>query len=60
MSELGLTTRACAEGQEFDRTWLTLVENGKRNPTLAGILKLAGALGVDASELVKGLPKGDI
>ena len=37
----------------MDRGYISGVENGKRNPTLATIQKLANALGVSADELLK-------
>lgn len=36
-----------------DRGYISNIENGKRNPTLATIDKLAKALGVSADELLK-------
>lgn len=35
------------------RAYISGIENGKRNPTLATIQKLANALGVSADELLK-------
>jgi len=35
------------------RSFVSDIENGKRNPTLATIAKLAGAIGVSTSELLK-------
>lgn len=35
------------------RAYISGIEHGKRNPTLATIEKLAGALGVSADELLK-------
>lgn len=37
-------------------TYLGQVERGRRNVTLLNILKIAYGLGVDAGELVSGLP----
>ena len=36
-----------------DRGYISNIENGKKNPTLATIDKLAKALGVSADELLK-------
>ncbi len=36
-----------------DRGYISNIENGKKNPTLATIQKLADALGVSADELLK-------
>ena len=37
----------------MDRAYISGVENGKRNPTVATIEKLANALGVSIDELLK-------
>jgi transcriptional regulator with XRE-family HTH domain len=37
----------------MDRAFVSNIENGKTNPTLATITKLARALGVPADELLK-------
>jgi len=36
-----------------DRAYMSNVENGKKNPTLATIEKIAGALGVSVGVLLK-------
>ena len=41
------------------RTTIGLLENGKREPRLDTILKLADALGVEAAELLKGVRRPD-
>lgn len=38
---------------DLDRGYVSSLENGKRNPTLAMIEKIAGALGVKSEELLK-------
>jgi len=38
---------------EVDKGYVSNIENGKKNPTLATIEKLAAALGVSADELLK-------
>ena len=38
---------------EVDRGYISNIENGKKNPTLATIQRLANALGVSADELLK-------
>lgn len=35
----------------LDRTFISLIENGKRNPTLSTILKISSALEIPPSEL---------
>ena len=42
-----------ARALEVHRAYISGIETGKRNPTLATIEKLAHALGVSASELLK-------
>ena len=37
----------------FSRSFVSNIENGKTNPTLATIAKLAKAVGVSADELLK-------
>jgi len=38
---------------EVHRAYISGIENGKRNPTIATIQKIAVALGVSADELLK-------
>ena len=38
---------------EVDRGYISNIENGKKNPTLATLQKLADALGVPPDELLK-------
>mgnify|MGYP001601562186 FL=1 len=52
------TKKAMSQGDiartlEVHRAYISGIENGKRNPTLATIKKLADALGVSADELLK-------
>ena len=42
-----------ARALEVDRGYISNIENGKKNPTLATIDKLAKVLGVPADELLK-------
>jgi len=42
-----------ARALEVDRGYISTIENGKKNPTLATIQKLADALGVSPDELLK-------
>ena len=42
-----------ARAFEVDRGYISNIENGKKNPTIATIQKLANALGVSADELLK-------
>lgn len=36
-----------------DRAYISNIENGRMNPTLSTLEKIAGALGVSTSELIK-------
>ncbi len=42
-----------AEELGIDRAFISNIENGKTNPTLSTIAKLAKTLGVSANELLK-------
>ena len=42
-----------ARALEVDRGYISNIENGKKNPTLATIQRLADALKVSADELIK-------
>ena len=42
-----------AEKTGLDRTFISLIETGKRNPTLTSICKLSQGLGIKVSELLK-------
>ena len=48
-----LSQGAISRKLEVHRAYISGIENGKRNPTLATIQKLAEALGVSADELLK-------
>jgi transcriptional regulator with XRE-family HTH domain len=48
-----LSQGALARLLEVDKGYISNIENGKKNPTLATIQKLAEALGVSADELIK-------
>ncbi len=42
-----------ARALDVDRGYISNIENGKKNPTIATIQKLANALNVSADELLK-------
>ncbi len=48
-----LSQGALARLLEVDKGYISNIENGKKNPTLATIQRLADALGVSADELLK-------
>jgi transcriptional regulator with XRE-family HTH domain len=49
---LGFSQEKLALDCGLDRTYISSVERGKRNVSLINIHKLAGALGIPASELL--------
>ena len=49
---LGVSQEALADTAGLHRTYISLLERGLRNPSLTVILCLAGALKVQASELL--------
>ena len=50
-----LSQETLAHKAEFDRTYISLVERGKRNLSLLNICKFAKALQVSPEELLKNL-----
>lgn len=48
-----LSQGALARLLDVDKGYISNIENGKKNPTLATIQRLAEALGVSADELIK-------
>lgn len=58
--QLGLSQEAMAHEIGIHWTFLGQVERGRRNLNLHNLLKIAHGLGLDPSELVRGLqPPGD-
>ncbi len=51
--ELELSQEKLAEKCEFDRTYISLLERGKRNISFTNLLRLANGLEISASELIK-------
>ncbi len=49
---LGLSQEKLAFDCGLDRTYISSVERGKRNVSLINIYRLAGALGIPATELL--------
>ena len=53
--ELGLSQEKLAFRCGFDRTYISMLERGKRNPSYLNILKLSKGLNIKLSNLVEGL-----
>jgi transcriptional regulator with XRE-family HTH domain len=49
----GLSQERLAQVTRLDRTFISLLERGLRQPSLTTLLRFAEALGVPASELVR-------
>jgi ribosome-binding protein aMBF1 (putative translation factor) len=57
--EKGLSQVALSRATGFRQSWVSDVENGRRHPSFASVVRLAAGLGVQTSTLVKcaeGLP----
>ena len=52
-TEKGISQGDIVKSTGIDKAMISNIENGKTNPTLATIAKLAGALGVSVGELMK-------
>jgi transcriptional regulator with XRE-family HTH domain len=50
-----LSQEALAEIADFDRTYVSLLERGERNPSFTNLCRIASALGTTPSELLKGI-----
>ena len=49
----GMSQGAIARSLDVGRSFITNIENGKTNPTLATIVRIAKALGVTPDKLLK-------
>lgn len=52
---MGISQEELADRAGFDRTYISMVELGKRNPALLNICRLAEALETTPRELVESL-----
>lgn len=52
-TEKSISQGDIARALDVGRSFITNIENGKTNPTLATIAKIAKAVGVSAGELMK-------
>ena len=50
---LGLSQEKLADRCGFDRTYISMLERGKRNPSLMNLLRLAEGLETSVSELTE-------
>lgn len=50
--EAGITQETLALDAELDRTYISMLERGQRQPTLQTLLALARCLGVSAAQIV--------
>lgn len=53
--EMGISQEKLAQLCEFDRTYISMLERGKRNLSLINLQKLCTGLQVNMSQLLKGL-----
>lgn len=51
--ELKLSQEALAHKCDFDRTYISMLERGKRNPSYLNLLKLCKGLEIQIYELLK-------
>ncbi len=54
-TKLDLSQEALAERCDFDRTYISLIERGQRNPSFTNLIRLAQGLEVSVSDLTKGI-----
>jgi transcriptional regulator with XRE-family HTH domain len=52
---MNLSQEALAERADFDRTYVSLLERGERNPSFTNLCRTAAALDTTPSELLKGI-----
>jgi ribosome-binding protein aMBF1 (putative translation factor) len=51
----GLSQEVLAEKAELDRTYISDIERGTRNPGIKNVVRLARALGIKTAKLVEGV-----
>ena len=51
----GLSQEALAEKADLDRTYLSDIERGVRNPGIKNVILIANALGITPADLLKGV-----
>ena len=55
---LGISQEELAHRADLDRTYISGLERGVRNPSLTAIVKVAQGLGITTDKLLKGLEDG--
>lgn len=58
-SILNISQEKLAFQCELDRTYISLLERGKRNPSLINLLKVSKGLNISLSKLVSSMPDFD-
>ena len=53
--QLRLSQESLADRCEFDRTYISMLERGRRNPAFLNLIKLAKGLDMPLSILIKGI-----
>jgi transcriptional regulator with XRE-family HTH domain len=53
----GFSQEKLAEICGFDRTYISMLETGKRNPSLLNIVKISNGLNISLSDLLEGIQK---
>lgn len=53
--EKGLSQESLAEKADLDRTYLSDIERGVRNPGIRNVILIAEAMGITASDLLLGV-----
>ena len=54
-TKLDLSQEALAERCKFDRTYISPIERGQRNPSFTNLIRLAEGLDVSVSDITKGI-----
>jgi transcriptional regulator with XRE-family HTH domain len=54
---IGLSQEALAEKAELDRTYISGIERGTRNPTILSAARVAAALKTSLAQLLNGVSK---
>jgi|GEM_PF-351975 DNA-binding XRE family transcriptional regulator len=52
---LGYSQEKLADQCDFDRTYISMLERGKRNPSLLNLVRLSEGLGISLSKLIEEL-----